>query len=91
MSKGTWSTRNRLRMSGFGLNSLRLIQAAAAKFNLNPDMVLTAVDTYGKIQDLTAELEKLRESNKSEEERQHNLEHSSNSLRMRGRRRFKTQ
>ena len=55
---------------GFGLNSLRLIQEAAVKFDSNPDTVLKAIDTYGEIQKLIAELETLRESKKSEEARQ---------------------
>ena len=54
---------------GFGLNSLRLIQAAAVKFDSSPDTVLTAIDTYLAITNLTAELDRLRGSAASEEGR----------------------
>jgi peptidoglycan hydrolase CwlO-like protein len=59
-----------LESAGLGLDALRLIQTAAAKFHSDPNTVLTAIDTYGEIQALTAELDRLRASKESEEERQ---------------------
>ena len=55
---------------GFGLDSLRLIRTAAEKFDSDPNTVLTAIDTYRGIQAVNTELETLRASRKSEEDRQ---------------------
>jgi hypothetical protein len=54
---------------GFGLDSLRLISQAAAKFNQNPDVVLSAIDSYASMQDIESHLTPLREARRSEETR----------------------
>jgi chromosome segregation ATPase len=68
---------------GFGLDSLRSIQGAAVKFDSNPDTVLTAIDTYLTLTNLTAELDRVRGLVTSEEEQLSTLNTDVTTLRTR--------